>query len=622
MYLIPNPKKLNMQEGNFTICYNSKIFIDSFCHADIYHFALLLQKELRDCCGFFLPITRKHMPKEACSNHGFIYLTSQEAASKQSYDLFICESGVTVKGGGNSGLLYGVQTLRQIIRQFGAVLPALTIFDSPCVENRGFYYDTSRGRVPTLAYLKGLADDLSYYKINQLQLYIEHSYLFENLSEVWRDDTPLTAENILELDRYCRSLEIELVPSLSSFGHLYKILCTQSYQHLSELENAHQAPFSFFDRMRHHTIDCTNPESFELVKSMLSEYMQLFTSNKFNICADETFDLGKGKSREQVKSKGLTAVYADFLTKISSFIIENGKIPMFWSDVICEEPDFIHRLPKEMICLHWDYDPDLEERRLKNLVDAGAQKLYVCPGVHGWNHLVNVQHSAYENVSKMCMLGHKYHAMGILTTDWGDYGHINHPDFSRLGLIYGAAFSWSDQILPEDEMNRQISIIAYGDTSLTLASTFEKLSRWEAFPWMKAVQVMESLSHQNDSARAKSVLEDCDPSLADEYNHNIDQQISELYAVVGSLPAAAKDTVCAYMIAGEGQKLLNSLLPILTRQIAGRPGCGAANPKKLAEDLENWLFTYRALWKSVSKESEFYRIANVYYWYADFLRAL
>src|SRR5699024_8016957 len=107
-----------------------------------------------------------------------------------------------------------------IIRQEGAVLPCLEIEDAPEIPNRGYYHDVTRGRIPTLSYLKHLADTLSFYKINQLQLYIEHTYLFEGLSEMWRDDTPLTAADILELDRYCRSLGIDLVPSLSCFGHL------------------------------------------------------------------------------------------------------------------------------------------------------------------------------------------------------------------------------------------------------------------------------------------------------------------------------------------------------------------------------------------------------------------
>ena len=618
MYILPNPQKIDMQKNCFTVRYDSRIFIDSSCPAELYHTALLLQKEFKDCCGFNLPIIRSHVARpEEC-----IYLTSLAPANEQSYNLVINENGVTIQGAGNAGILYGVQTLRQIIRQSGAQLPCLSITDHPSVLNRGFYYDTSRGRIPTLDYLKELADSLSYYKINQLQLYVEHSYLFANLSEVWRDDTPLTAEDILELDDYCRKLEIELVPSLASFGHLCKLLCTKTYHHLCELEGSDKAPFSFRDRMHHHTINCSDPESFELIKNLLLEYMQLFTSKQFNICADETFDLGKGKNRMRAEQEGVTAVYTDFLTKLSNFITDNGRIPMFWSDIICEEPPAYRQLPEELICLHWDYEPDPSEDRLRKLIEAGAKHLYVCPGVHGWNHLINVHHNAYKNIAAMCRYGHKYHTMGVLTTDWGDFGHINHPSFSRLGMIYGASFSWNDRMIPEEEINRQISMVEYGDSSLTLASVFEKISRFEAFPWENVVLVMEALSNHNDPVLARECMDICDPRLAEEYNLNIDEQLTVLYGLLNILPASAKDVANAYLIAGEGQKLLNKLLPILCRHLNEIPEADPSYPAKLAVELENWLAAYRALWKTVSRESEFYRIANVYYWYADYLRAL
>ena len=79
-------------------------------------------------------------------------------------------------------MLYAIQTLRQIIRQEGACLPGLDIHDFPVISNRGLYYDVTRSRIPTLSYLKKMADTLSFYKINQLHLYIEHTYMFRNLS--------------------------------------------------------------------------------------------------------------------------------------------------------------------------------------------------------------------------------------------------------------------------------------------------------------------------------------------------------------------------------------------------------------------------------------------------------
>lgn len=62
---------------------------------------------------------------------------------------------------------------------------ALEIEDAPDLAARAYYLDCSRGRVPTLATLKRYADILCRYKINQWQLYIEHTYLFRHLSEAW-----------------------------------------------------------------------------------------------------------------------------------------------------------------------------------------------------------------------------------------------------------------------------------------------------------------------------------------------------------------------------------------------------------------------------------------------------
>ena len=618
MYLLPNPKNLIEKQGFFTIRYDSRIVIDSLISADAYNFALILQKEIAENTGLSLPILRRHEEQPS----GCIYITSLCGGSEQSYELIVEKDYIAIKGAENSGVLYGIQTLRQIIRQSGAVLPALLISDAPSMACRGFYFDTSRGRVPTLEYLKKLADTLSYYKLNQLQLYIEHSYLFEDLSEVWRDDTPLTAEDILELDRYCHSLQIELVPSLASFGHLYKLLSTKTYHHLCELDGSDTTPFSFEDRMVHHTIDVTNPESLTLIQNLLSEYMQLFTSKFFNICADETFDLGKGKSKKSADKNGVTEVYINFLNKISRFILEHGRIPMFWSDVICEKPDAINQLPEEMICLHWDYDPNVSEERLKKLIDAGAKRLYVCPGAQGWNHLINAQHQAYENISKMCLFAHRYHSMGILTTDWGDYGHINHPEFSRMGLIYGAAFSWSDVLLPEDKINHQISVVEYGDITESLCNSFKSLSQWEAFPWHRIVRTLETLANTGDVKAAAAFMQELDASHVSEYNTEIDKQLNVLYTYLGTSKTYTQNTIYAYIIAAEGQKLLNLLLPILKHTLAGEPAHNFISPAKLSSLLEKWLVVYRKLWKTTSKESEFYRIANLFFYCADYLRTL
>ena len=93
--------------------------------------------------------------------------------------------------------------------------------------------------------------------------------------------------------------------------------------------------------------------------------MPLFTSKYFNICADETFDLGKGKSAGLAETKGTQRMYLDFVKELCGYVVSKGKIPMFWGDIICAQPELIKELPEETVCLTWGYAPSRESMRQK-----------------------------------------------------------------------------------------------------------------------------------------------------------------------------------------------------------------------------------------------------------------
>ncbi|MCO7110715.1 beta-N-acetylhexosaminidase [Gemmiger formicilis] len=223
-------------------------------------YAQMLQGCLREYAGLEVPFTRGK-PRA-----GDAVLTVDTALPQNRYTLSIMPECITLKAGSDEALCNGVQTLCQYIEQHGAVLPALEIEDWPDLANRGYYQDCSRGRVPKLDYLKQVADILCRYKINQWQLYIEHTYLFRDLSEAWREDTPLTAQEIMELDDYCAARHIELVPSLSTFGHMYRILSTKTCCDLCELPDSEKIPFSYTYAGNHHTLNVSNPDALGFVK--------------------------------------------------------------------------------------------------------------------------------------------------------------------------------------------------------------------------------------------------------------------------------------------------------------------------------------------------------------------
>ena len=290
MILIPQPKKAEKRDGEFTIGYGSYLVLEESCGPLLTKQAMLFLDALEEETGYRPALTRGK-GRDAEDVLGPEDILGPEDVLGQGYTLEIRPEGIVLTGG-EKGLWHGMQTILQMAGQQGAVLPAMSIHDRPDIRNRGFYHDVTRGRVPKLSWLKKLANRMVRYKLNQMQLYIEHTFLFRDFSEIWRDDTPLTAEDILELDRYCLDRGIELVPSLSTFGHLYKILGSKHYSHQCELEGSESMPFSLRGRMHHHTINVSSPESLEFIKGKIREFAALFTSGQFNICADETYDLG------------------------------------------------------------------------------------------------------------------------------------------------------------------------------------------------------------------------------------------------------------------------------------------------------------------------------------------
>lgn len=371
--------------------------------------------------GLELPIVVAAVPPD---KKAIVLRFQKEHSEAESYSLSITENIIRIDSEGSKGLFYGVQTLAQLIRTSGRLkrLPCLEITDAPDFPNRGFYHDVTRGKVPTLATLKALVDKLAFYKINQLQLYVEHTFAWKCVPELWKDKDPLHAGEIRELDAYCRLNYIDLVPSLATFGHLYELLRLRRFEHLNELDiKASELPHNLWDRMAYYTIDVSREESFSLVRSMIDEYVPLFSSRYCNICCDETFDLGKGKNRELAAKVGEGRLYVDFVKKIIGAVNGLGKVPMLWGDIVLHHPELIREISDDVIFLNWAYDAGVTGKATAMFAKAGV-KQYVCPGVQGWSRFANDITTASANIRRMARFGKRYGALGVLNTDWGDCG--------------------------------------------------------------------------------------------------------------------------------------------------------------------------------------------------------
>ena len=615
MFLIPSPKQLELNEGTLQLRRDTEIVLDYQCDFDDLNAAIVLQDEIQQQLGFKLVINKAF----DCHNDKTVIRFKKVSGPKEAYTLIIGGNCIEICAATSIGIFYGVQTFRQIIRQNGTLLPNLKIEDEPYFNNRGFYHDVTRGKVPTLEMLMELVDRAAFYKINQLQLYIEHTFAFKGMSEIWMDKDPLTAEEILILDQYCIKRHVELIPSLSTFGHMYEVLRSKSFNELCELENSEGGEYSFGHRMVSHTLDATNEGSIKLVEEMLMQYIPLFSSDTFNICCDETFDLGKGKSKAKADEVGVGMLYVEFLNKVIDIVKKKGKKVMFWGDVILHHPELLNNISKDAICLNWDYNENAKEDGTKAITESGMEQ-YVCPGVWGWNQLVNKVDKGFENIKRMVAYGVKYGATGVLNTDWGDFGHINFLSSSIPGMAYGASLSWNPEGEKEFEnVFKALSLIEYGDESLKLVSLLNQLSKEQVVGWYELVEWKENHNQPLDFKENYGNL-DWKEIL---YGYNLACEIENKFTTLSKKVCINTFDLQEFIVSARAIQLVNSFfLNLLKNEYNMTDITTVFTPIQLAENLEIWFCDYAKIWRMRNKESELYRIRDIIAYTCRYLRGI
>lgn len=394
---------------------------------------------------------------------------SLPAKHPQAYELRIHSGGIEISFNTHAGLRAGIATLRQLLRQFRHRLPALHIKDWPDFPRRGIMLDVSRGRVPNLNTLLDLADRLADFKINEFQLYTEHTFAYRNFEPVWKEWGALTGEEILLFDQYCRKLGIELVPNQNSFGHLRYWLEYPPLKSIAEVK----APYESADKtfLRYPTTLAPNaPGTMPFLRALFDELLPHFTSKHFNVGCDETWDLGRGQTRQLCQRIGKGSVYVQFLKKIHREVASRDHTMMFWGDIIMNHPDLLRELPSNLIALNWGYEANHPFELETKLFQKSKIPFYVCPGTSTWMTLIGRHDNALANLKSAADAGRRHGAIGYLNTDWGDGGHPQPLAVSWLPYVAGAALSWCAKSFDESDILPVLSRDIFQDPTARLAT--------------------------------------------------------------------------------------------------------------------------------------------------------
>lgn len=400
------------------------------------------------------------------------------------YAMRIEASGaVRITARDRAGCLHAVATLAQLARQFGDRLPLAIIHDHPSFAHRGVMLDVSRDRVPRMDHLRRVVEQLAELKFNHLQLYTEHTFAYPGHSDAWEGASPMTADEVRRLDDHCAAHAITLAANQNCFGHLASWLRLPRYRELAEIPGLDD-PWNFYawERRGPFSLCPTDPRSADFIDGLLGDLLPHFGRRAphdshqrlCNINCDETFDVGQGRSRHAADRDSRANLYFDFLDKVAASVRARGFRPMFWADIALSHPDAIDRIPPDMVCLAWDYEPQARFGEWCRLLKGRAgRETWVCPGTSSWRSFTGRTTERRGNIDAAAREGVAGGAAGMLICDWGDIGHRQTWPISLHGIADAAQAAWtgtSESTPPREVSLAAESLHVLGDRSLQLAS--------------------------------------------------------------------------------------------------------------------------------------------------------
>ena len=372
------------------------------------------------------------------------------------------DAAVVIESSDDAGAFYGQATVRQLARLHGGLVPVGVVEDWPDLAVRGVMLDISRDKVPTMATLLDLVDRFASWKINQLQLYTEHTFAYRGHRDVWGDASALTAAEIVTLDHYCSQRHVELVPNQNCLGHWDRWLKLPAYRPLA------LAPDGWDERGRHReptTIDPNNPAARDLVDSLLRELLPNFSSRRVHVGLDEPWELPKDRIDD----------YLTWVAALRALPVLDDREMLMWGDILEASPDLLARLPDGVTVCEWWYDMGHPWAERGAAYAKAGRPWWVCPGTSSWQTILGRWDNATGNIAEAVDGALAHGAEGLLVTDWGDRGHLQYLPISEPGFAWAASQSWCRAANGGLDLDAALDVHCYDDRAGVLGGVLHDL---------------------------------------------------------------------------------------------------------------------------------------------------
>ncbi len=372
--IIPKPLSVAPGHGTFELTREARIVITT-ADPDARRAARLLASHLRPATGFRLPASGARAP---ASGDVVVTLRPRDnALGEEGYRLIVAPALVTLAARTPTGLVRGVQTLRQLLpdaieasrRRAGPwLLPVVTVHDRPRFAWRGMMLDVAR-HFFGVRELERLIDLLALYKLNRLHLHLTDDQGWRlaiasrprlarvgGLTAVGGDDGGYyTQRDYRHLVAYAAERHVDVVPEVDMPGHVNAALA--SYSELS-CDGKAAAPYTGIE-VGFSSLCIRKEETYAFVDDVLGEVAALTPGPYLHVGGDEPLSTDP-------------ADYRFFVERVQRLVRARGKRMLGWEEVARTS------LRRTTLVQHW------HDHELARAAVAQGAKLVMSPATRSY----------------------------------------------------------------------------------------------------------------------------------------------------------------------------------------------------------------------------------------------
>lgn len=356
----------------------------------------------------------------------------------EGYRLKVDSEGIEIVSATHRGAYYGLQTLGQILRprDDGTLARAGLIEDWPALGWRGVHWFPSAAGVP---FHETLTENIfGRYKFNHTVIQCEAA-VWDSAPEI-ADPRSIEKDDLRHLVELSRSRYLEPIPLINVPGHAEWIF---RHGHNMDIVEDPDTPYAY----------CVNhPGSYEFIKPILSEAIEIFEPETFHLGHDEVTMRGEFPHPDCPRCQDETAtdLVLKHLHRLTGWLEEREIQTMIWGDMMLaheEIPDTAAfapnveearkrraGMPDDVIITDWHYYEGSEYPSLDLFHQEGHPTI-----ASTWHRPQNIQHftrAAIENGS-----------LGLLQTTWAGFfpaeGVLNDGLHQFSAFILAAEYAWT-----------------------------------------------------------------------------------------------------------------------------------------------------------------------------------